>query len=139
MNFRVFVYGIPKGQPRSRAFARNGRVRVYDPGTAENWKSQIAQALQAHIPETPIPVPVTLFLRFFFPRPKSHFRRNGELRPSAPVAHTAKPDLDNAAKAVMDAMTQIGILADDALVYRMGISKVYADKSAGCSIELVAE
>ena len=38
--------GIPKGQPRPRAFSRNGHARVFDPGTAEGWKSAVAVAAQ---------------------------------------------------------------------------------------------
>ena len=49
----VRVYGEPKGQPRPRAFAKpigGGKfsARVYDAGTAEGWKSQIAQAFRQH-------------------------------------------------------------------------------------------
>jgi len=42
-----FVSGDPKAQPRIRAFAINGHARVYDPGTAEGWKSLIAVAARA--------------------------------------------------------------------------------------------
>ena len=43
----AFVHGEPKAQPRAKAFARNGRAGIYDPGTAEGWKGAIAAALQA--------------------------------------------------------------------------------------------
>ena len=48
------VDGEPKAQPRPKAFARNfgnkWQARVYDPGTAEGWKSLIAIAVKPHLP-----------------------------------------------------------------------------------------
>lgn len=110
--------GIPKGQPRPRAFARkmdNGkfRARVYDAGTAEAWKSDVARACEPLAGRRLIE-PIRLTLTFYFPRPKSHYRTNGALKPSAPrLIHDSAPDVDNAAKAVLDAMTHIGVWQDD--------------------------
>lgn len=46
MTITFFIHGDPKPQPRPRAFARRMGAkfvaRVYDAGTAEGWKSQIA-------------------------------------------------------------------------------------------------
>jgi len=36
--FSTFARGAPKGQPRPRAFSREGKASVYDPGTAEGLK-----------------------------------------------------------------------------------------------------
>jgi hypothetical protein len=46
----IFVHGEPKGQPRPRAFARGGMVRMYDPATAEGWKSAIADEWRRSAP-----------------------------------------------------------------------------------------
>ena len=100
-----FSHGTPKGQPRPRAFFRGGRAAVYDPGTAEGWKGQIAIAWKESGHE-PLPhTPYDVMLDFFFPRPKSQSTKKG-LRPDAPTFHTAKPDADNVAKAVLDAMAE---------------------------------
>jgi len=40
-----WVIGIPKAQPRARAFAVGGRARMYNPGTAEAWKADIIRTL----------------------------------------------------------------------------------------------
>ncbi len=44
INFTAQVIGEPKGQPRGRAVSIAGHARVYDPKTAEGWKSLIAAA-----------------------------------------------------------------------------------------------
>lgn len=123
MSFRA--QGIPKGQPRPRAFARNGRARVYDPGTAEGWKSDIAAAARPVLPAAPLTGPVVLRIDFFFPRPKNHYVKAG-LRIGAPLWHRSKPDADNAAKAVMDALTTLGAWEDDAQVVTLIVRKYYA-------------
>lgn len=134
-----FAEGLPKGQPRPRAFSRGGHAAVYDPGTAEGWKGQIAIAAQPHLPNAPIVCPVSLELWFAMPRPKSHFRTRidgyGLLKDDAPTWHIGKPDCDNLAKAVLDALTTLRMWADDALVASLSVSKVYGERP-GCSVKI---
>jgi Holliday junction resolvase RusA-like endonuclease len=127
MRREFFAPGIPKGQPRPRAFSRNGHARVFDPGTAEGWKSAVAVAAQDLRGAFTSARPLKVAIRFTFPRPKTHRRRDGSLRPGAPIFHSSKPDIDNAAKAVLDALTQIGVWADDCQVVNLFLSKRYAD------------
>ena len=49
--------------------------------------------------------------------------------PEGRIPHTAKPDADNVVKAVMDALTQIGMWRDDALICEQQVTKDYASKS----------
>jgi len=126
-----FVAGIPKGQPRPRAFARKMGdkfvARVYDDGTAENWKSKIAEAAKPHIAGfVGFDGAVSIVMNFFMPRPKSHFRSNGQLKDGAPIWVTKKPDGDNLEKAVCDALTQLGIWRDDSQVCEVLRRKQYA-------------
>jgi len=132
----LFAPGTPKGQPRPRAFFRQGRAAVYDPGTAEGWKGQIALAWRDS-GHQPLPeAPYDVMLDFVFPRPKSHSTKRG-LRESAPTFHTGKPDADNAAKAVLDALTTLGVWKDDALVACITIRKTYGNPP-GCYITITA-
>jgi Holliday junction resolvase RusA-like endonuclease len=129
------VLGEPKGQPRARAFARGGMVRMYDPGTAEAWKSQVALAWNQCKNKQKHEGPVSIELAFYFKRPKSHFNKAG-VKPKAPFYHVAKPDADNAAKAVLDALTQIGAWRDDSQVAELKVSKRYADENTGCFVTI---
>ena len=137
---KVNVIGIPKGQPRARAFYRPGLgCRMYDPGSAEAWKQAVAAAIMPHKPEAPLTGPVCMNIEFSFPRPKSHYRTGkhaGELREDAPQWHTSKPDRDNAEKAVMDCLTQIGVWRDDCVVCAGSVTKIWArEGGARISIE----
>ncbi|MCL4181134.1 MAG: RusA family crossover junction endodeoxyribonuclease [Verrucomicrobia bacterium] len=131
-----FVAGEPKGQPRPRAFARGGKARVYDPGTAEGWKGRIALAAREYLPPTPIDTAAGIHMRFLMPRPRGHFGKRG-LLPSAPEHPLGKPDLDNLAKAVLDTLVAIGFLRDDCLVRRLSVCKYYAEGASGCHVRLV--
>lgn len=134
------VHGTPKGQPRPRAFALNGRARVFDPGTAECWKTQIAIAAKAVLPSTPYDGPLKVSINFSFVRPKGHYgKRKGTLylRNDAPFQHTGKPDLDNLEKAVLDALTTLGMWHDDAQVFQLSSSKHYCEAGyEGASIQI---
>lgn len=127
--FRFFAAGLPKGQPRPRAFSRGGHARVFDPGTAEGWKSAVALAARGNVPAAPLSGPVQLTVELLFPRPKLHLKK-GALREGAPEFHTSKPDADNAAKAVMDALTVLGVWGDDAQVAALITTKRYAGTAA---------
>ena len=125
---RFFAPGEPKGQPRPRAFAFKGRARVYDPGTAEGFKSAIAAAAEEWQGRL-LPGPFSVSIELFFPRPKGHFGSKGNLKPSAPIYHTGKPDLDNVAKAILDALSEksgIGLWKDDNAVVHLSITKRWA-------------
>jgi Holliday junction resolvase RusA-like endonuclease len=136
------VQGDPKGQPRPQAFVRGNHAAVYDPGTAEGWKSCIAEAwLKVRDEWTKTDKPVLAALSFYFKRPKSHFRtgkRADELKPGAPEYHTKKPDSDNLAKAVLDCLTRLGAWKDDSQVM-LAVWKRYEHEAAdaGVIVELV--
>mgnify|MGYP000554286516 CR=1 FL=1 len=127
----VFVHGTPKAQPRPRAAAFNGRARVYDAGTAEGWKAAIQAQLERYAGKC-IESPMVVKMTFYFPRPKSHFGtgRNAEkLKPKSPKFHLQKPDADNLAKAVMDALSEksgMGLWKDDTQVVSLTIFKEWA-------------
>jgi len=131
-----WVEGDPKGQPRPRAFSRGGCTRVYDPGTAEGWKSMIANSARPFLPTPPLDCPVTLHVAFHMRRPKSHFKSSGVLKATAPKYYTRKPDADNLAKAVMDALTQLGFWQDDDQVVNLNVRKLYTESLPGAQIAI---
>ena len=126
------VHGDPKGQPRPRAFKdRGGNVRVYNPATAEGWKSRVAQAAKEIIPSTPLVGPLELRLAFRFARPKSHCKKNGEFKTDAPKWKLSRPDLDNCVKATVDCLMDMGFFSDDSQIVLLNASKSYVDTWIG--------
>lgn len=136
--------GHPKAQPRPRAFKRGAHAGVYDPGTAEHWKFTIREAAKEKWDQVPFLGAVRVDLTFVFPRPKAHFRtgRNAHLlRDDAPRKwHTTKPDRDNLEKAVLDALSSLGIWEDDCQVCTGPVCKVWSkDTSGGRLLAVISE
>ena len=129
---RFWVPGIPKPQPRPRAFAMRVKgtgkssARVYNPGTAEAWKNDIAIAARDHIPAEPLTGPIFCAIGFYLPRPKRLMRKKD---PQHTLYHYRKPDRDNLDKAVLDALTHLGFWHDDAQVCEGGARKLYHTKT----------
>jgi Holliday junction resolvase RusA-like endonuclease len=131
------VLGEPKGQPRPRAFynKKTGRAAVYDKGTAEGWKADIASAARSLLPTSPLEGPLMLSVCFFFPRPQRLLKKKS---PEGRIPHTSKPDTDNAVKAVMDCLTGIRMWTDDSLVSVIKAEKHYVakDQRPGALIQI---
>lgn len=136
---QFFVTGDPKPQPRVKAFSRGNHAGVYDPGTANEWKANIAKTAEPVRPALPLLTPLKVALSFRFRRPKAHFRtgkRAGELREDAPRYHTGGVDVDNLSKAVLDILTVIRFWHDDGQVCDLRVVKMYDDSMPGCSITI---
>lgn len=121
---RIVVPGEPVGQPRHRCTCVGGKARAYDPGTADGWKGAVELSARLAAKGRTFDGPVMLRIVALMPRPKSHYLR-GKVRDSAPAWHTSKPDYDNIAKAITDALTKAGIWADDAQVAIGSVVKRY--------------
>lgn len=129
------VYGDPKAQPRMKAYSRGKHAGVYDPGTADDWKSLIVLEARKHAPEAPFEGPVVVDLSFHFKRPKRLLRKKDK---EGVIPHVSKPDRDNLDKAVLDSLSHCGFWKDDCQVYAGSIQKWYAPKGepSGVSITI---
>lgn len=134
-----FVEGRPVPEPRPR-FTRSGRT--YVPSSADGWKDDVRAAwvLAAGRPVPgvlPTRRPASVSLEFRFRRPASHYtpaKLSATLRASTPVRHTQRPDLDNLAKAVMDALGGWGDLpplawVDDSQVIALAATKRWVGRN----------
>lgn len=129
---QLFVLGLPKGQPRVKAYSRGGVAGVYDPGTADPWKHAIASEAKAiGLAGKNLQGPVAMSVTCYFPRPKAHFNSKGEVKPAfkSMVCYPKKPDADNLLKAVMDILTRCAVWGDDSQVYLANLSKSYVSNN----------
>ena len=111
--------------------------RAYNPPTADAWKTAVRSAW-AELAESPMTSAVIMRLEFVMARPAGHWTKIGPLTKSAPLHHVSKPDVDNLAKAVMDALENAGAFPGDAAVTGLTITKRWAscDEYSGCRITL---
>lgn len=119
--------GEPPTQGDHFTDPRTGRIIDQKKDRLRVWRRLIALELQRARWE-PIPDgPISCSLEFVLPRPKDHYRgvKLPELKPTAPLWHQSKPDLDKLTRAVFDGLGKAGAWGDDAQVAQLSTSKRY--------------
>jgi Holliday junction resolvase RusA-like endonuclease len=125
MSLTFSVPGEPVPQPRPRVSTRGGFARAYVPAThpVHAYRQALAAAARdAGLIETGEPLNVVIDA--VFKRPKSHMRKSG-VKADAP--RLPRPDVDNIAKAVLDALQDV--MGDDTLVARLVVEKSYGQEA----------
>ena len=82
--------------------------------------------LSARAPKKPLEGPLVLEFIAGMPIPASTPKKQREAMLRGEIAHTKKPDLDNMAKQLKDAMSRAGFWGDDRQVVSLRCSKRYA-------------
>jgi Holliday junction resolvase RusA-like endonuclease len=122
------VIGRPAPQPRPRVF-RSGGVAT-DSKASRKWKREVKRAAKAagFAPAMPAE-PLEMVVQFEMPiaRKAMHGRH-----------HTGRPDCDNLAKAILDALQDVGVIDDDSQVCRCQVSKVYGPAPGRAVVRLAA-
>lgn len=124
------VNGDPDGQKRPRVFfnARAGRTMTWSPKSL--WAQQVFTKALVMRPKTALEGPLRLDLTFWMPRPKS---RGDELW------HASRPDFDNLAKSVCDALTRARWWTDDSRIASATIVKLYSTASNAPGVRIDVE
>ena len=115
------VPGDPVPQPRPRVSTRGGFARAYVPAKHPVHAYRQAVVLAAKLAGLgTITEPIQVCVVSVFERPKSHVTGRGVVKATA--QRVPRPDVDNIAKAVLDAL---GDFFDDTLVESLQVSKSY--------------
>lgn len=103
---------------------------TYDPSSPDK-KQFLLECLQ-YKPKRPYVGSIAIELMFFMQRPKAHYgtgKNLHTLKPKAPYEHITKPDTDNLAKFVLDALGGcVFFFHDDRQVMDLRSRKLYANK-----------
>lgn len=123
---RFEVPGTPMAQG-SKRHVGNG-VLIESSKGLKPWRAEIiAAAIEAastseewYAELSPRPT-YAAYLTFTFSRPKGHYSTGvkGGLKPSAPDYKASRPDLDKLVRAVFDALTHSGVIADDSQIVKL--------------------
>jgi Holliday junction resolvase RusA-like endonuclease len=123
---KITIYGKPQGKGRPR-FARQGKyVRTYTPEKTRKYEEKIKDAYlltkAKKIDKNPIKMKITAY---FKPAESLSKRKKENLILNRWC--DKKPDLDNIAKAVCDALNKIAY-EDDSQITFMMLSKEYSEE-----------
>ena len=119
------VAGQPVPQPRPRVSTAGGFARAYVPGKhpVHAYREAIAAAARG-AGLTQNGELLNVVIDAVFERPKSHLSKAG-VKATAP--RLPRPDVDNIAKAVLDALQDV--MGDDSLVGRLVVEKSYGTEA----------
>lgn len=102
------VTGKPVPQPRAR-ITKKGHRYYPDNGIYE-YRQQLAEAAKAAGATPTAEAPLTMIVDWVFVRPKSHFRKDGTLRPGKPILPVG--DNKNLLSGLEDALEGIAYVDD---------------------------
>lgn len=122
------VTGDPVPQPRARITTRGKFAHAYTPTRhpIHTYRSDIAHAARVAMGSAePTSEPVSVVIDAVFERPKSHLCKSG-VKKTAPKL--PRPDCDNIAKGVLDALAVI-VWLDDKQVQRLVVEKSYGTEA----------
>lgn len=122
---RFTVPAIPVAQPRHRIGMVNGKARAFGAKKSHPvhaFKATVRVAAQNAYDGPPLSGPLRCDIVFVLPRTKGQLWKT---KPMPRLPHAKKPDADNLAKSVYDALTGL-LWIDDAQICLSSLTKVIA-------------
>lgn len=129
------IPGKPQGKARPR-FTKNGHT--FTPHQTAEYEQKIRQEFARQAPPDfqPFTGPVRAWVLALFPVPSSYSRKRREALAGTPYTH--KPDADNIAKAVLDALNGCAY-TDDSQIQELAVIKKYAPACVDPSVRVLIE
>jgi len=118
-------------KPQAKERPRLSRGHTYTPKKTVDAEKAIRDAWQARFSGPPLQGPLTVMMTFVILRPKSR-------KPLKERFHTQKPDADNLAKLVCDALNGV-VWVDDSQICDLHVVKVYTDDGERVGVHLSVE
>ncbi len=119
------IPGAVQAQQRPRFSRQNGHVRTYDDKKSRNYKAHVQKCAARYAPEQLIDSAIELHIDVFHKLQQSGSKQLKADKLAHRVRPTVKPDLDNLAKGIKDALTGM-MWIDDAQVVDLIMHKYYA-------------
>ncbi len=127
------VHGDPVGKGRPRITTRGGFVRTYTPDATRDYECLVADLAHREMMIhglMPTYDAVRVEIDAHFAIPKSYSKKKHQQAIRDEIKPMVKPDIDNIAKAILDAMNKT-IYIDDKQVVELDVRKFYTDEKEG--------
>lgn len=129
MNTCTFMIpGEPRGKERPRFARRGGHVSTYTPPKTEAYEQlvQLSFSQQCRPFFCAQGLPLSVYINAYYGIPKNISKKTRMQMLSGEIKPTKKPDLDNVAKAVCDALNKLAY-HDDSQINRMHLEKGFSE------------
>lgn len=119
---RFVVYGVPHGKARQR----HNRFTSYNPKANVEYERRVRQAYldECGGHSEPCVGPMWLSIECFYPIPKSAPKKRRQMMEDGKLLPVVRPDVDNVAKSVLDALNGAAYM-DDRQVVMLHLTKHY--------------
>lgn len=124
---KVIVYGQPFGKQRPRVTQFGGFAHAYTPKETVNYETLVKQEYIHANGKYFADLPLSITIKAYFEIPKSFSKLKAQKALSGELRPMTKPDYDNIAKIVTDALNTVAY-ADDKQIVKADISKYYSDR-----------
>lgn len=125
------VWGPAQTQGSKRGFVHPQlkRVVIVDDNdkALKSWRQEIVDGMQRTKPPRALDCSVAVSIAIYVPRPRTHYRTNGELKPNAAKVPPAGRDIDKIARAILDAGQIACWWVNDARVSDLHMRRRYDD------------
>ena len=128
------VIGLPAAQGSKKHVGRG--IMVESSKALRPWRDSVTAAAMAAHTGPALDGPLHLYVAFRFPCPASRSKAHRLAAANGGARKTTAPDLDKLIRAVGDALTQSGVIADDARICSLASYKVEVTGWTGCTIEV---
>ena len=129
------IPGKPVAKGRPRVASIGGHARAYTPAkTAAAEQSFLALALP-YRPAEPLDGPIAVRIVLALPVPASWSKRKRTAAAEGDLLPAGRPDLDNYAKLILDALNGV-FWRDDAQIVDLRVTKAYALGAAGTTVAI---
>lgn len=128
MEIEFTIMGDPVGQGRPRFARRRGYVQTYDPPKSREYKARIAQSFQRAYMGDPLAKPIRLTIKAYFSVPRSYSKSRTRACLEGLEKPAKKPDFDNIAKGVCDALNGLAY-QDDKQIVQASVYKAYGPEA----------
>ncbi len=127
MTLTFEVPGKPQGKQRARVCVRGGYARAYTPDDTASYENLIKLCFKAACGTHPIErgIPIKMHIKAFYEIPKSFSKKKTDEAVRGLVNPLTKPDVDNIAKIVCDALNGIAYI-DDSQIIMITAQKEYS-------------
>jgi len=125
------VWGPAQTQGSKRGFVHPQlkRVVIVDDNdkALKGWRQELIDAMQRTKPERVLDGSVAVSIIVYVPRPRTHYRTDGSLKPNAARVPPSGRDIDKIARAIFDAMQIACWVTNDARVSDLHMRRRYDD------------
>lgn len=118
------IPGKPFAKQRPKASRRGKFISVYTPKETVDYENLVKYSYYSQNGDNMLQGPLAAEIVGTFPIPKSASKKQVQLMLDGEIKHTKKPDCDNMAKIVLDALNGIAF-EDDSQVVELSIKKEY--------------